>query len=64
MMDISMEDMRTKTIWINAKHTRNLKSKVPDFGFDVYLKKEKITRFDELSELPVKVGQPWFYSYC
>tara|TARA_B100000508_G_C11430048_1_gene262866 strand:+ start:463 stop:969 length:507 start_codon:yes stop_codon:yes gene_type:complete len=53
MMDISMEDMRTKTIWINTKHTRNLKSKIPDFGFDVYLKKEKITRFDELSELPV-----------
>ena len=53
MMDISMENMRMKTIWINTKRTRNVKSKIPAFGFDVYLKKEKITRFDELSEIPV-----------
>ncbi len=53
MVEISKEDMRLKTIWINTKRTQNIKSKIPAFGFDVYLKKEKITPYDELSEIPV-----------
>lgn len=53
MMEISMENLRTKTIWINTKNTKHLKFKVPDFGFDVVLKKEKITAYDELSDIPV-----------
>lgn len=53
MMEVSMENLRTKAIWINTKGTRDLTAKVPAFAFDVYLKKEKITRYDELSEIPV-----------
>ncbi len=48
-----MEDFRTKSIWINTKRTQDLKFKIPTFAFDVQLKKEKITRYDELSEIPV-----------
>ncbi len=53
MVEISAEDMRMKTIWINTKKTQHLKHKIPVFAFDVYLKKEKITPYDELSEIPV-----------
>ena len=53
MVEISKEGLRTKTIWINTKRTSELKSKIPTFAFDVYLKKDKVTRYDELSEMPV-----------
>lgn len=53
MVDISKEEMRSKTIWINTKGTEKVKSKIPAFAFDVYLKKEKRTMYDELSEIPV-----------
>jgi len=52
-VEVSMEDFRSKTIWINTKRTKDLTVKVPTFTFDVYLKKEKITPYDELSEIPV-----------
>lgn len=52
-VEISMENLRMKTIWINTKRTSQLKGKIPVFSFDVVLKKEKITRYDELSEIPV-----------
>lgn len=53
MVEISMESMRTKIIWINTKKTHDLKFKLPVFGFDVYLKREKVTPYDELSKIPV-----------
>ena len=53
MVEVSMEGLRTKTIWINTKRTQQLKYKIPTFGFDVHLKKDKITPYDELSEIPV-----------
>ncbi len=53
MVEVSMENFRGKTIWIKTKGTQNVKFKIPTFGFDVYLKKEKITPYDELSEIPV-----------
>ena len=53
MVEIYMENLRTKTIWINTKRTEKLKIKIPTFGFDVYLKVEEITPYDELSEIPV-----------
>lgn len=53
MMDVSYEGLRTKSIWINTKRTQDVKNKVPPFAFDVVLKKEKITRYDEMSEIPV-----------
>ena len=53
MMEVSMEGLRMKTIWINTRHTQNLKKKVPAFAFDVYLKKDKRGPYDELSEIPV-----------
>lgn len=53
MVEISKEDLRTKIIWIKTRHTQNLKFKIPVFAFDVYLKKEKRTPYDELSEIPV-----------
>ncbi|MBL4707553.1 MAG: hypothetical protein JKY48_03835 [Flavobacteriales bacterium] len=52
-VEVSMENLRTKVIWINTKRTQELKFKVPTFTFDIHLKKEKITRYDELSEIPV-----------
>jgi len=52
-VEVSHENARTKVIWINTKGTKNLKVKVPTFGFDVYLEEEEITKFDELSEIPV-----------
>lgn len=48
-----MEGMRTKTIWINTKGTERVGDKIPVFAFDVFLKKEKRTIYDELSEIPV-----------
>ena len=53
MVEIFMENLRIKTLWINTKRTQKLKLKLPTFTFDVYLKKEKITPYDELSEIPV-----------
>jgi len=53
MIEISMENLRSKTIWISTRRTQDIDFKVPTFGFDVHLKKEKITRYDELSEIPV-----------
>lgn len=53
MVEISKEGLRMKTIWINTRHTQGLKFKVPTFSFDVFLKKEKITPYDELAEIPV-----------
>lgn len=53
LVEISMENLRTKTIWINTKRTQKLEGKVPIFSFDVHLKKEKTTVYDELSEIPV-----------
>lgn len=53
MVEVSKENMRTKTIWINTKGTEKIKSKIPAFAFDVFLKKEKRTIYDELSEIPV-----------
>lgn len=53
MVEISMENYRTKVIWISTKNTKELDFKVPVFAFDVYLEEEKITPYDELSEIPV-----------
>lgn len=53
MVEVSMESMSTKIIWIKTKGTQNLDSSVPTFGFDVYLKKEKPGPHNELAEIPV-----------
>jgi hypothetical protein len=53
MVEISKEGLRTKTIWVNTRGTEKLKFKMPVFAFDIHLKKEKVTRYDELSEIPV-----------
>jgi hypothetical protein len=53
MVEVSMENMRLKTIWINTKRTKDVDVKIPVFAFDVYLEEEAITPYDELSELPV-----------
>lgn len=53
MVEVSMENMRMKTIWIKTTGTQKLNFKIPVFAFDVYLKEEKITLYDELSEIPV-----------
>lgn len=53
MVEISMEKLQAKTIWINTKRTKGLDTKVSTFAFDVDLKKEKITPYGELSEIPV-----------
>ncbi len=53
MMEVSKEGLRMKTIWINTKNTKDLKEKVPAFAFDIVLKKEKRTPYDELAEIPV-----------
>lgn len=52
-VEVSMENLRMKTIWISTKRTKDIKGTVPAFSFEVVLKKEKITRYDELSEIPV-----------
>ncbi|KAA3652952.1 MAG: carboxypeptidase regulatory-like domain-containing protein [Bacteroidetes bacterium] len=52
-VEISKEELQTKIIWIKTKHTEELEFKVPVFDFDVYLKKEKNTPYDELLEIPV-----------
>lgn len=53
MVDITMENLRIKTIWINTEQTQKLTFKVPTFTFDVHLKVEEITPYDEMSEIPV-----------
>lgn len=53
MVEVSMENMRLKTIWINTKRTKDLDVKVPVFSFDIHLEVEEITPYDELSEIPV-----------
>ena len=53
MVEISMEKLQAKTIWVNTKRTQGLDFKVPTFAFDVDLKKEKITPYGELTEIPV-----------
>ena len=53
MVEVSMENMRLKTIWINTKRTQDLGNKVPSFSFYVHLDVEEITPYDELSEIPV-----------
>jgi hypothetical protein len=53
IVEVSKEGFKTKHIWINTKGTGNLSFKVPAFAFDVYLKKDKVTPYDELSEIPV-----------
>lgn len=53
MVEVSMENMRLKTIWINMKGTQDLDFRVPVFAFHVHLEEEEITPYDELSEIPV-----------
>jgi len=53
MVEVSSENMRPKTIWINTKRTKDLNFKVPVFSFDIHLEVEEITPYDELSEIPV-----------
>lgn len=52
-VEVSMENLRTKAIWINTKRTEQVRSNIPTFAFDIDMKKEKITPYDELSEIPV-----------
>ena len=47
MVEISMDKLQSKTIWINTRRTKDLGFKVPVFAFDVDLKKEKITPYKE-----------------
>jgi hypothetical protein len=53
MIKVSKKGMKTKTIWVNTKRTQELKHKLPNFEFDVYLKKDKNDEYAELNELPV-----------
>tara|TARA_B110000503_G_C7149757_1_gene414614 strand:- start:2125 stop:2616 length:492 start_codon:yes stop_codon:yes gene_type:complete len=53
MVEVSMENLKSKTIWINTKRAQGLDFKIPIFAFDVDLKKEKITPYGELTEIPV-----------
>ena len=53
MVEISMEKLQAKTIWINTKRMEDIDFKVPAFTFDVDLKKVKVTPYAELSEIPV-----------
>ncbi|MFT6165812.1 MAG: hypothetical protein ACJAV5_001147 [Vicingaceae bacterium] len=53
MVEVSMEKLQAKTIWINTKRTQGLDFKIPIFVFDVELNKEKITPYGELTEIPV-----------
>ena len=53
MVEVSKENMRLKTIWINTKRTQDLDFKVPTFAFHVHLEEEEITPYDELSQIPV-----------
>ena len=53
MVEITMESLQSKTIWISTRNTGDLSFSVPTFGFDVYLKKEKVTPYGELNEIPV-----------
>lgn len=53
IVEVSMENMRLKAIWINTKRTQDVKTKIPTFAFYVHLEDEEITPYDELSEIPV-----------
>lgn len=53
MIKIGKEGMKTKTIWVNTKKTQALDFKLKPFEFDVYLKKDKESDYDELYEITV-----------
>ena len=53
MVEVSMENMSTKVIWIKTMGTKEINFKIPTFSFDVYLKKEKPGPHNKLSEIPV-----------
>lgn len=53
MVEIYTDELQAKTIWINTKNTQELDFKIPSFGFDVYLKKEKPGPLEEMNEIPV-----------
>ncbi|MEQ8910142.1 MAG: hypothetical protein RIC95_13175 [Vicingaceae bacterium] len=53
MVQVSKEGLKTKTLWLNTKKTEALKFKLKTFDFDVYLKKDKKSKYDELNEIPV-----------
>ncbi len=53
MLSLSKEGLKSKTIWINTKQTEKLAQQPPNFKFDVGLKKDKRSKYDELYEIPV-----------
>jgi hypothetical protein len=53
MLSLKKEGLKSKTIWINTKQTEKLEQQPPNFKFDVVLKKDKRSKYDELYEIPV-----------
>jgi len=53
MVEVSMENLTTKIIWVKTAGTQKLSFNIPTFSFDVVLKKEKPGPHNELSEIPV-----------
>lgn len=53
ILSLKKEGLKSKTIWINTKQTEQLEQEPPNFKFDVVLKKDKRSKYDELYEIPV-----------
>lgn len=53
MVRITKEGMKSKTLWLNTKKTESLSFKLKTFDFDVIMKKDKPSKYDELNDIPV-----------